>query len=59
MLNNSNDVNDSIDLSGSMELKKLKYVFIRCNFKCSEYDVSKFIKADNTVRIFYSSNIGG
>jgi len=59
MLNNSNDVNDSIDLSGSMDLKKLKYVFIRCRFKCSENDLTKFIKADNNVRIFYSNNIGG
>jgi len=59
MLNNRNDVNDSIDLSGSMDLKKLKYVFIRCRFKCSENDLTKFIKADNNVRIFYSNNIGG
>ena len=55
MLNNSNDVNDSIDLSGSMELKKLKYVFIKCNFKCSEDQIKKFVKTNSGTRIFYSS----
>ncbi len=59
ILNNNDDLNDSIDLSGSMDLKKLKYVFVRCRFKCSENNVTKFIKTDNNVRIFYSTNIGG
>jgi len=55
MLNSSNDLNDSIDLSGSMELKKLKYVFIKCNFKCTEDQIKKFVKTNSGTRIFYSS----
>ena len=55
MLNNSNDLNDSIDLIGNIELNKLKYVLIKCDFKCSETQIKTFIKANSKIRIFYST----
>lgn len=55
MLNSSNDLNNSIDLSENTELNKLKYVFIKCNFKCSEDNIKKFVNVNSKIRIFYSS----
>ena len=56
---NSNDLNNTIDISKDKNFKNLKYVFIRCNFKCSENDILQFIQTDSKVRIFYSNEIGG
>tara|TARA_R110000868_G_scaffold299242_1_gene559465 strand:+ start:12654 stop:13178 length:525 start_codon:yes stop_codon:yes gene_type:complete len=55
LLNNSSDLNDSIDLSENVELKKLKYVFVKCNFNCSADQIKKFVKTNSDIRIFYSS----
>ncbi len=55
MLNNSNDLNNSIDLTSNTGLSKLKYVFVKCNFNCSETQIKKFIKTNAEIRIFYST----
>ncbi|WP_188653716.1 hypothetical protein [Yeosuana aromativorans] len=58
-LENISDLKNSIDLSKDKNLKKLKYVYIKCYFNCSEDDIKKFIQTDKNVRIFYSNIIGG
>lgn len=54
MLNSSKDLSNSIDLTKNTDLKKLKYIFIKCNFKCSKDQIQKFIKTNSEIRIFYS-----
>jgi hypothetical protein len=58
-LNNLGELNNKLNIMGDKDFKKLKYVFIKCDFKCSENDIIKFIKADTKVRIFYTNEIGG
>lgn len=53
-LNDSNDLNNKLDLSDKNDFKNLKYVFIKCNFNCSNNDIENFIKVKNGVRIFYT-----
>lgn len=48
------DFNQTIDLSNNKDLKKLKYVYLKCKDECSEADLMNFLKVDNNVRIFYS-----
>ncbi|WP_339916705.1 hypothetical protein [Yeosuana marina] len=55
ILNSSNDLSNSIDLTSNTDLNKLKYVFVKCNFNCSENQIQKFIKTNAEIRIFYSS----
>ena len=54
-LNNRNDLNNLLDLSNNNDFKSLKYVYVKCNFDCSEKDIEKFIKVNHNVRVFYSN----
>ena len=59
ILKNVNDLKSPLNLSKDQNLKKLKYVYIKCYFKCSDDDIKNFIRTDKNVRIFYSNIIGG
>lgn len=51
---NETDLNDNVDLTTqNQELKKLKYVFIKCNFDCNNEQIKKFIKVNPNIRVFY------
>lgn len=54
LLNDRNDLSNVLDLTISNEFNNLKYIFIKCNFKCSEIDIENFVKVKNEVRIFYT-----
>lgn len=52
-LNNPSDLNNKLDLTSNNWLGKLKYIFIKCYFKCTANQIENFITADSNVRVFY------
>ncbi len=54
-INKVNDLNNILDLTTNEKLNKLKYVFIKCDFKCTKKQIKTFIKVkkDSKIRIFY------
>ena len=52
-LKNSSDLNNKLDLTSNKNLGKLKYVFIKCYFKCTENQIEDFITSDSNIRVFY------
>lgn len=54
-VNNISDLNNKLDLTANNNLGSLKYIFIRCSFKCKKQQIKKFIKANrnSNIRIFY------
>ena len=52
-LNNTIDLNNKLDLSSNNNLGKLKYVFIKCYFKCTANQIENFITSDSNIRVFY------
>jgi hypothetical protein len=54
---NVSDLNNTIDLTNqNQKLKKLKYVFIKCNFDCNNEQIKKFIKVNPNIRVFYKTD---
>ena len=52
-------MNSSIDLTESNEqLQNLKYVFIRCDFNCTDQQINKFIKVNSDARVFFTTEKG-
>ena len=54
-LNKSSDLNTKLDLSSLSGLSELKYIFIKCNFKCTADQLKTFVNANSVIRIFYRS----
>ena len=54
-LESENDLNNKINLTQASGFSSLKYVFVKCYFKCTEQQVKGFITADPNVRIFYKT----
>lgn len=54
-LSNSSDLNTILDLSNASGLSELKYIFIKCHFKCTADQIKTFVKATPQTRIFYTS----
>ena len=56
-LKNANDLNNYLNLSKAQAVNKLKYVFIRCRFKCTKKQIEKFVntKSNSNIRIFYKT----
>lgn len=52
-LNNPSDLNNKLDLTSNNNLGKLKYVFIKCYFKCTTSQIENFITSDSNIRVFY------
>jgi hypothetical protein len=52
-LNNQGDLNNKLNLSSLNNLKKLKYIYLKCDFKCTDKQIKEFIKYDSNVRVFY------
>jgi len=52
-LNNVSELNNTLDLTTNENLGKLKYVFIKCYFKCSANQIKAFINTDSNIRVFY------
>ena len=48
-------LSNSIDLTTLTETNNLKYVFIKCSFKCQLQDIQNFIKVNPNIRVFYSA----
>ena len=51
--NTINELSKNIDLTTLSEMKNLKYIFIKCSFKCQLPDIQNFIKANSNIRVFY------
>ncbi len=51
------DLNNKLDLTIDNKLTSLKYIFIRCDFKCTKQQIKKFVKANrnSNIRIFYKT----
>ncbi len=49
------DLNNNLDLTANDKLPSLKYIFVKCNFKCNKQQIKKFVKANknSNIRIFY------
>lgn len=56
-LNTVQDLNNKIDLTDANGFSKLKYVFIKCSFKCTEAQIKQFINSDPNIRVFYKIEI--
>lgn len=48
-------LSNSIDLTTLTETNNLKYVFIKCSFKCQHQDIENFIKVNPNIRVFYNA----
>jgi len=55
ILKNTSDLNNKIDLTKDYKLGKLKYVFIKCYFKCNANQIKQFITTDSNIRVFYTA----
>ncbi len=49
------DLSLKLDLTTISGLDKLKYIFIKNEFKCTESQIRAFIKTNSNVRVFYTS----
>ena len=47
------DLNNKLNLSNIQGLNNLKYIFIKCYFKCTEQQMKDFVLHDSNIRIFY------
>jgi hypothetical protein len=52
-----NELSKTVDLTTLTEMDSLKYIFIKCYFKCQNNDIKNFIKTNPNVRIFYSAQM--
>ena len=50
-----NELRNNIDLTTLTALNNLKYVFIKCAFKCESKDIETFIIAHSNIRVFYNA----
>jgi hypothetical protein len=55
VLNSESDLNNKINLTQANGFNSLKYVYIKCNFKCSEQQLKSFVTSDAAIRVFYKS----
>lgn len=53
MIKSASDLNNTLDLNAINGLTNLKYIFIKCYFKCTENQIREFIKLNSNVRVFY------
>lgn len=53
------DLNSVLDLANNKKLSKLKYIFVKCNFKCTKQQIKNFVKINlnSKIRIFYKTEI--
>jgi hypothetical protein len=56
-LSSPTDLNKSLNLSNTNKFTNLKYIFIRCYFKCTPEQIKAFVKSNSNVRVFYSNEI--
>jgi hypothetical protein len=54
-VNSVNELNNSFDLTGLTKMTSLKYVYIKCSFKCKKQDIENFVKVNPSVRVFYNA----
>ena len=54
-VNSINELKKSFDLTALTEMSHLKYVFIKCSFKCQKKDIENFVKVNPSVRVFYNA----
>jgi len=53
-LNQQSDLNKSINVSNLTEFKKLKYIFVKCNFECSSSQIQQVILNTNQdITVYY------
>lgn len=57
VLKSANDLNNKIDLTEINGFDNLKYVYIKCQFNCSEQQIKGFVTSNGTVRVFYKTEI--
>ncbi|MBP0902302.1 hypothetical protein ACFSKN_01630 [Mariniflexile gromovii] len=51
------DLNNKLDLTNIQGFGNLKFIYIKCYFKCSEQQIKDFIKSNSNVRVFYKNEI--
>jgi hypothetical protein len=56
-LDNQTELYNSLDISNSTDFKKLKYVYVKCKYNCSNEDILKFVKVNSNVRVFYKYDL--
>ena len=56
-LDNQTELYNSLDLSNSTDFKNLKYVYVKCNYNCTNEDIIKFIKVKSNVSVFYKYDL--
>lgn len=54
-INKVSDFDNVLDLKANNNLNSLKYIFVKCNFKCTKKQIKKFVKANKNskIRVFY------
>ena len=54
-INSSSDLNNSFDFSNISALRKLKFIYIKCNVQCTSDQIKNKFKTNSNTRIFYST----
>lgn len=54
-LTSKTELSRQIDLTKLSGFSNLKYVFIKCMFKCNAEDIQKVVKVNSNIRLFYIS----
>ena len=55
VLQNESDLNNKITVTQANGFGNLKYIYIKCYFKCTEQQIRSFVTSDVAIRIFYKS----
>ena len=55
-INSLSELNNYYDFSEKSELKKLQFIFIKSNIKCTPDKIRKFLKTNSNTRVYYTIN---
>jgi len=55
ILKNENDLNNKLELTQDNGFGNLKYIYIKCYFKCNEQQIRGFVTSDASIRVFYKT----
>ncbi|CAH8286286.1 hypothetical protein EV196_106246 [Mariniflexile fucanivorans] len=51
------DFKNKLNLSSLSGFSNLKYIYVKCNFECTELQIKQFIEFDPNIRVFYKIEI--
>lgn len=55
VIRNKEDLNNKLNLNDINGFNSLKYIYVKCYFKCTEQQINEFLNSDADIRIFYKT----